>query len=115
MTKEIIVDGASIPMRADGATAFLYKQCFNEDLIKIFTGAANGAEIDSDSMGKKLAYVMTKQAAEPDPTKVKLSFNDFLLWVCKFEPLALSMAGEEIIGLYVANTKTESIAKKKSD
>lgn len=115
MTRDIIVSGESIPMRADGATAFLYRQCFGEDIIKMFTGAADGADIDTDSMGKKLAYVMTRQAEQPDPTKVKLSFSDFLLWVCSFDPLDLSVAGEEIIGLYIDNKRTESSAKKKND
>lgn len=115
MTKDVIVSGEAITMRADGATAFLYKQAFNEDLIKIFSGYADGADVDTDAMGKKLAYVMTKQAEQPDPTKVKLSFNDFLLWICKFDPLALSMAGDDIIGVYMANIQTDSAAKKKDD
>lgn len=115
MTRDIIIEEVAYPMRADGATAFLYKQCFNEDLIRLFTGAADGEEVDADGMGKKLAYVMTKQAEQPDPTKVKLSFNDFLLWVCKFEPLSLSIAGDAIIGLYVEQTKPTSAAKKKSE
>jgi hypothetical protein len=115
VVKLIKIDEKEIWMRADGATPFLYKACFNEDLIKIFTAAADGAETDTDSMVKKLAYVMAKQNEQPDPTQIKLSFNEFLLWVCQFEPLALSMAAEDIIAVYVDTTKTTSIAKKKTD
>lgn len=116
MVKQVEVDGVSYGMRADGATPFLFKSCFGQDLIKIFTGAAaENPDVDIDGMAKELAYVMVKQAEQPDPTKIKLSFNDFLLWVSKFEPLSLSMASEDILAVYVDTTKTSSVAKKNSD
>lgn len=116
MVKQVEIDGKPYTMRADGATPFLFKQCFNEDLIKIFAGAAaENPDLDVDGMTKKLAYVMVKQAEQPDPTKIKVSFNDFLLWVCTFEPLSLSMATEDIISVYIDTTQTTSVAKKNTE
>lgn len=115
MIREVIINEKPYMMRADGATPFLFKSCFNEDLIKVFTGAVDSDDVDSDGMVKKLAYVMVKQNEQPDPTKIKLSYNDFLLWVCTFEPLDLTMASDEILAVYIDTTKTTSIAKKNSE
>ena len=123
MYKEVIIarsDGSDepTPLLANAATPFRYKQIFGEDLLTLFANA------ESEEGGRKrynidflpeLAYVMAMQAKAKNDKKVKLDTlnnSQFIDWLEQYDGLAIENACEEIIDVYLGNTRHGSEAKK---
>lgn len=112
MIRNITIQGKEIPMLATAATPYRYKHMFHEDLMKILLAKQGGedSDVDTDFIGK-LAYIMTMQAQGADMTK--LNQETFFAWLDQFDPLSVTMAGEAIVDLYVAQSVQTSAPKKK--
>lgn len=105
-----IRDGFEIELAANAATAVRYQQVFGENLLKYFSGKTKPE--DSAVVAQEMAYIMARSAEGADMTK--LSREDYLSWLEQFEALDLvrSDVTDAILGIYSADGRTESAAKK---
>ena len=126
MYKEIMierVDGSHdpTPMLANAATPLRYKQIFGEDLLTLF---ANTEEVDAEGRRRyhidflsELAFVMAMQAQAHDGKlkMEKITAGGLLDWLENYEGMAIENAIEDIVDVYMGNTKTASEAKKNNE
>ena len=107
MRGTITINDKQIDMVANGATPVLYKRVFRKD----FLVATQNEDMDSFS---ELAYIMAAQAEKPISELINsLTYDKYIEWVSEFEALDLVNHAAEIFGIYQAQTKTTSVAKKK--
>ena len=112
MYREIKIGEVSIPMKATAATALRYRHVFGQDLMTELQDSEESTSLGIDTV-QKLAFVMAC-AADPEKDMTKLNEEVYIEWLDKFEPLDLAMATQEIIDLYLGNTKGLSEVKKKA-
>lgn len=110
------------PMLANAATPLRYKHIFEEDLLTLFANAkqtdADGNERYSIDFLGELAFVMAMQAASLTDKNVKmerLNQEQYINWLEQFDSMAIENASEDILNVYLGNTKTDSESKKNSD
>lgn len=113
MFKTVVIDGNEIPMLANAATPYRYKQIFGADLMKILNGVNSGKEDETLALEAivQLSYVMNAQAERKDLTR--LSFDTFLEWAEQFSPMSVAECADQIIAIYLGNSATSSTSKKK--
>lgn len=114
MVKTVKIGGGEVILSANAATPYRYKQIFNEDLFKIFSGAVGKSEAENIELTDtvmKMAYIMMKQAEKADMSL--LSEDDFFTWLEGYAPMDIILAGDEIINLYMASTQGSIDPKKK--
>ena len=115
MYREIKIGDKKVPMLANGATPIRYRMVFGKDVITEFQNADTDSGKAASSV-TELAFIMNK-AAEAQENKASLStlnMDTFVEWLEQFEPLDITLAAEEIVGLYMGNGKGLSEAKKKT-
>ena len=112
MYREIKIGEVSIPMKATAATALRYRHVFGQDLMTELQDSEENTSLGIATV-QQLAFVMAC-AADPDKDMTKLNEEVYIEWLDKFEPLDLAMATQEIIDLYLGNTKGLSEVKKKA-
>ena len=112
MYREIKIGEVSIPMKATAATALRYRHVFGQDLMTELQDSEESTSLGIDTV-QKLAFVMAC-AADPEKDMTKLNEEVYIEWLDKFEPLDLAMATQEIVDLYLGNTKGLSEVKKKA-
>lgn len=106
---------------ANAATPLRYKQIFGGDLIQKFVDAKkekNGETTYNIDFLGELAFLMAMQAKKKSDDSIsleKLSMDNYLDWLEDFGGMAIEDKAEEIIGVYIGNTKTDSEAKKNAD
>lgn len=111
MTKEIKIGDKQITFTANGATALYYKQFFHKDLMKLISSDDGASmELATDNI-PELAFIMAKQADKAD--MMNLKFANYIEWLELFNPLDLTMKGEEIFMIYVADSVPMEKSKKK--
>ena len=111
MYREIKIGKSTIPMSANGATHIRYRLVFGKDLLGEFQSIENNYSIAIDTISE-LAFIMSRAADKTDMDKLnKAAYID---WLEQFEPFDITTAAEEIIDLYMGNTKTTSEVKKKA-
>ena len=110
MYREIKVGEKSIPMKATAATALRYRHVFGKDLMTELQKSDGNAAIGLDTI-QQLAFIMAC-AADPEKDMNKLNEDIFIDWLDNFESFALLEATEDIVDLYVGNTKSLSEVKK---
>ena len=108
MFKEISVGDKLVPMLANAATPYRFKQIFHKDLLKIMFSTT--AENESEDDVQKLAYVMSMQAAKRDLTQ--LNEETYIDWLEQFDPLDIFMASDAVMKLYQRNKFSDEIQKK---
>lgn len=113
MYREIKIGEMSIPMKATAATALRYRHVFGQDLISELQKSEADTSLGLSTI-QQLAFIMAC-AADPDKDMDKLNDEAFMKWLDKFEPLDLANATEDIVNLYMGNTKSTSEAKKNGD
>lgn len=111
MYREIKIGNRTIPMSANGATPIRYRMVFNKDLISEFQKIEDNYSIAMDTISE-LAFIMAKAGEKADMDKLNL--NAYVDWLEQFEPFDITEASEEIIDLYMSNSKTTSEVKKKA-
>lgn len=112
MYREIKIGEMSIPMRASAATAIRYRHVFGQDIMTEFQSVGADSGLGMNAL-QQLAFVM---ACSADPSKDMNALNEesYISWLDKFEPLDFVDAAEDIIDLYMGNTKSLSEVKKKA-
>lgn len=105
MYKKIVIDGKELELSANAATPFRFKQVFHQDLLATFSNEQRAQE-EGVEVVTELCYIMNKQAEGVD--MAKLSFDDFIAWLEKFEPMAFIEASETIISVYTDSASTMS-------
>ena len=111
MTKDVQIGGKTISFTANGATPLFYKQFFGKDLLKEITTTDDGLVLASDSI-PELAFIMAKQSDKAD--MLHLTQEMYIEFLSLFDALDLPLAGEDIFGVYVANSTPTEPAKKKT-
>lgn len=114
MYKIVNIGTQAIPMLANGATPYRFKQVFHMDLLKFFSEVDNGKNGNGEVAGvvEQLGFIMAAQAEKRDMNRIDIS--EFYEWLEAFEPTDLIRAGEEIMSVYASNIKQTSTAKKKT-
>ena len=97
----------TVPMLANAATPIRFKMLFHVDLQSGIIGAEGGFDIDVVS---KLAFVMAKQAAKVDMSK--LNEQQYVDWLEDFDSMAFVTAAQDIISIYTGSKDGNSKAKK---
>ena len=101
MFRKITIDGKEVELAANAATPFRYKQVFKQDLFSIL-GNEEKAETQGVEAVTQLAYIMSKQAEKADMNK--LNYDEFLIWLEEFGPMAFVNSAEEIMNTYMEST-----------
>ena len=101
MFKKITIDGKELEFAANAATPFRYKQIFKEDLFAIL-GNEQRVETEGVEAVTELAFIMAKQAEKADMNK--LNYDEFILWLEDFGPMAFVENAEEILNIYMDST-----------
>lgn len=127
MYKEISIaraDGSEelTPLLANAATPRRYKQIFHEDLLTLIANAEKkteaGETIYSIDFLAELTFVMAMQAKARDDSKIKLdklNENSLIDWLEQFDGMSIENAANDILEVYLGNSKTESETKKNRD
>lgn len=97
----------TVPMLANAATLIRYNQIFHTDLLSSVMN--NKGDFDVDVISK-LAFVITKQAAKVDMTK--LNFDMYIDWLEDFDSSAFIEKANEIFSIYMNSKENTSKAKK---
>ena len=117
MTKDIIIDGVTIPMKSTGATPAFYRRLFSQDIFKDMLAMEKGLGKDQNGNTfikdfekidfatiERLAYTMAYQADHSIP--------EYLDWLDQFETsMAVVMAMDQFLPLYMAGLETTSASK----
>ena len=102
MFKKITIDGREVELAANAATPFRFKQVFKKDLLQIL-GNEKKAEEEGVEAVTQLAFIMVKQAEKADMNS--LTEDDFIAWLEDFGAMAFVEAAEDIVTVYMDNTK----------
>lgn len=108
------------PMLANAATSLRFKQIFGEDLLTLFANAEseeNGRRIYSIDFISELAFVMAMQAKAHDGKikMEKLNTNSLIDWLEDYDGMSMENACQEILDVYLGNTRVDSQAKKNNE
>lgn len=113
MYREIQIGEKTVPLLANGATPFWYKQIFGKDLIALMNSSEDSVETLTQA-APELAFVMAKQAGcEKFEDMKTIGKDEYVEFLSGFEALDIQMALGEIVGVYMGNTATSVIPKKK--
>lgn len=110
MYKIIKIGTADVPMEANAATPYRYKQVFHEDFLARVQG--NMTDVEAADVGSKLAFILAMQGEKKDMNHVNES--QFYEWLALFEPMDVINALDEVMNLYRGNAVATSTPKKKS-
>lgn len=112
MYREITIGKESVPMKATAATALRYRHVFGEDLMTEFQRVDNDSGLGMNAL-QQLSYIMAC-AADPEKDMNRLNEVTYMDWLEHFDPLDFADAAEDIVDLYLGNTKGLSEVKKKA-
>lgn len=111
MRKTVNIGGKDTELVANAASPYLYKMIFKEDFLK----KLQEQEPDLDIL-QKMAFVMAKQAEITNMTKLaELSTDDYLEWLLQFEPMDIYNASDDIMALYMGQSRGTSVPKPEGD
>ena len=96
----------TVPMVANAATLFRFKQLFHSDLM---TGIIKDGNFDID-MVSKLSFIMAKQAAKADMNT--LNIDQYVNWIEDFDSMAFLENCAQIFNIYFNSRENTSEAKK---
>lgn len=105
----IRIGSKDVGMTANAASPYLYKQIFHQDFLK----EAQQPDVDA-SIFERMGFVMAKQAEGLKLDELlKLNETAFFEWLMEFEPLEILNATAEISNLYMGQTATSSVPKRR--
>lgn len=112
MRKEITIGDENVAVVANAATPFIYSKIFNDDLLR-------GMQKDPEDVSRfiRLAFTMAKQAdtSSAELMQGKVTEDDFVSWLEKYEFMDICDATTEILSVYQASKKGSSVPKTKAD
>lgn len=111
MYEKITIGSQEVEMVANAATAYKYKQVFNEDLLVFFMEEQGQA--DFVYVAEQLAFIMMKQAESNDFSHV--SEDEYYTWLEQFDQFDFIRSGQQIINLFQKTQRATSKPKKKVD
>lgn len=116
MYREITIGSKKVPLLANGATPFWYKQIFKKDIIAQVSGAKEEEQIEViTSAGPELAFIMAKQAeCKAFADMKKYGIENYYEWLQDFEALDLPMAMDKVMEIYMGN-QIQSVEPKKKE
>lgn len=109
MFRVIKIGEKEVEMVANAATTYRYKQIFRRDYYREIN-AKERDTFDNIDIFTRMGFVMAKQAEKAD--MAKLSEEDFFEWLEQFDPLAVSMAVDQI-SLLANGSKEGTVDPKK--
>lgn len=112
MFKVVNIGECEVPMLANGATPYRYKQLYGADLMKAFSNLTQGNESEGLDVVVRLAYVMAMAAKKEDMNR--LNEEGFYSWLEQFENNELISAAEQIISVYLGQNKSTSKSKNQA-
>lgn len=117
ITKNILVDGKEVPLRASAAIPRLYRIKFHRDIYKDFhalevatkAGDPNASVLDTFSLElfENIAYIMAKHADPSIPDTPEE-------WLEEFNTFSIYQVLPEIVDLWGLNIETDVESKKNS-
>lgn len=111
MRKTVKLGSMDTELVANAASPYLYKLIFHEDFLK----KLQEQEPDLDII-QKMTFVMVKQAELTSMTALcELSKDDYFEWLVQFEPMDIFTASDEVMSLYMGQTKGTSVPKTEGD
>lgn len=113
MFREIKIGDKTVPMLANGATPIRYRMVFGKDLIQEMQAAGGEGSRGIDAISE-LAYIMA-MAADGNQDMNRLNQEMYITWMEGFGPMDVTNSADDIINLYVGNTRTNSKSKKNKD
>ena len=115
MYREIQIGEKTVPLLANGATPFWYKQIFHKDIIAQISGAEDEIEALVEA-APELTFVMAKQAeCQKFEDMRKYGTENFYEWLQDFDAMDIPMAMEQIMAVYMGNKIMTSEPKKKEE
>lgn len=111
MTKEITIAGKQYIFTSNAATPIFYKDFFKKDLMQEIKTDGDQMTIATDRMSE-LAFIMAKQGDKAD--MMHLTFENYIEWLELFNPFDLTLKGEEIFNVYIADAMPQIVPKKKA-
>lgn len=116
--REVIISGQSVRMHANAATALRFKMIFGKDII-VEINKMNKGLIDEGELielASQIAFVMNAQADKTREELGKVSKNDYLDWLEKFDgAMCFANAADQIMSVYLGNERGDSTSKKEED
>ena len=104
----IKIGDKAVDVVSNAATAFIFKQCFKEDLLT-FLSTEQDDGISTEMMLKAF-YIMKKQADIPEMSKLlksDLSYESFIEFISGFEFLDTGSIALQTFAVWNQNAKTE--------
>lgn len=98
-----------IPVISNAATAFLYKQCFKEDLLTFLSTEHPDGE--ATEVALKVFYIMAKQAEIPEMSKLiksDLNYENFMVFISGFDFLDTGSIALQAYNIWNKNAKRDS-------
>jgi hypothetical protein len=104
-----------VPFLANAATPFRFKSIFGQDLIVLFQTFDANEAYDIDFVSQ-LAFVMAMQAQGKTGGVDMGTVNkeSMLSWLEQFDSFSLYEKANEVLSVYLGNSKITSIEKKKA-
>lgn len=117
MYAKVTIGSKEVEMAASAATPFFYSSIFKgKDLMKeqapLFSGKVEPAE--SFGLIYELAFVMAMSAEKKLSEMRKLTEDNFAEWLEQFDMGEMLEAANEILAVYIGNSKMLSASKKET-
>ena len=106
----------SVPFLANAATAFRYKSVFGKDLLVLIQTSTKKDGVYDVDFVSELAYIMAMQAKAKDGEidLNKINKDNMFEWLEQFGGFELFNHANEIMNIFLGNTKVTSQEKKKA-
>ena len=116
MTGVVKIGTHEIEMTANAATAYRYRNLFQQDLYVQLQESIQGGKHSKASLTDvipRLGYVMALQSKGAEACQ-RANFESFMEWLSQFEASEPLEAGSDIMDLYNAQRATTSTEKKEA-
>ena len=120
--REIKIGETVVPMRANAATPYRYRQIFGADLFAWFDALEVQETPDDRETAEgllRLGYVMHLQARAPENPEIydqaeARGEEGYILWKEELDLWPAMGAWPEILALYTGQSRSQSVKKKKT-
>ena len=113
MVKDVMIGDKTVAMAANAASPIFYKKLFHKDMLRVIASLMKTTEeeqMEAADTVIELAFLLAATGEHRDMSKI--SEADYISWLEGFELMDILAATDDIVGVYFAQTKTDSEAKK---